>query len=103
MCWPWYTEKAVRALHWWRAALELRWTRRGAVHIPLQGNSSSASTSEPAGGKREKSGAPVWSVLRAVEETAAGAVGGVVGRSGGGTVAPPLHIFEYRRLGPVFI
>ncbi|KAJ1197602.1 hypothetical protein NDU88_001458 [Pleurodeles waltl] len=76
MCGQRYTEKAVRALHWWCTALELRRTCRGAPRIPLRGNSSSASTSEPTRGKKAKSGAPVRSILRVVEETAAGAVGG---------------------------
>ncbi|KAJ1108016.1 hypothetical protein NDU88_005400 [Pleurodeles waltl] len=76
---PWHTEerrKAVGALHWWCATLELRQTRRGAAHIPLWGNSSSGSTSEAAGGKKAKSGAPVRSVFKAAEETEAGTVGG---------------------------
>ncbi|KAJ1209356.1 hypothetical protein NDU88_004734 [Pleurodeles waltl] len=68
--------KAVEALHWWRAVLELRRTRRGAERIPLRGSSSSSSTSEAAGGKKAKSGAPVRSVFRAAEETEAGTVGG---------------------------
>ncbi|KAJ1154158.1 hypothetical protein NDU88_006912 [Pleurodeles waltl] len=68
MCGPQHTEerrKAAMAVHWWHTALELRWTRRGVARIPLWGNSSSDSTSEAAGGKKAKSGAPVRKVFRA--------------------------------------
>ncbi|KAJ1190507.1 hypothetical protein NDU88_007245 [Pleurodeles waltl] len=99
MCRPQYTEerrKAARAVHWWRAALELRQMRRGVARIPLWGNSSSGSTSEAAWGKKVKPGALVWGVSGVAGETEAGAVGGVVRQTGGDCGTPP-WIYECRR------
>ncbi|KAJ1110494.1 hypothetical protein NDU88_007845 [Pleurodeles waltl] len=52
--------KAAGAALWWRAALELRRTRRGAACIPPWGNSGS--TSEVAWVKQARLGAPIPSV-----------------------------------------
>ncbi|KAJ1207205.1 hypothetical protein NDU88_002597 [Pleurodeles waltl] len=55
--------KAAGAAMWWRAAQELRQTRRGAARIPLRGNSGS--TSEVPWVKQARLGAPIRSVFGA--------------------------------------
>ncbi|KAJ1208643.1 hypothetical protein NDU88_004026 [Pleurodeles waltl] len=57
--------KAAGAALWWRAALELCQTRRGAAPIPLRGNSGSGSTSEVAWAKQARLGVPICSVFGA--------------------------------------
>ncbi|KAJ1151828.1 hypothetical protein NDU88_004607 [Pleurodeles waltl] len=74
MCAPQFSNpderwKAAGAALWWRAALELHQTRRGAACIPLRGNSSS--TSEVAWVKQARLGAPICSVSGAERGTEA--------------------------------
>ncbi|KAJ1106844.1 hypothetical protein NDU88_004242 [Pleurodeles waltl] len=84
--------KAAGAALRWRAVLELRRTRRGAVRIPIRRNSGS--TSEVAWVKQVRLGVLIRSVSGAEGGMEARAARRTVGQSGGGHCDTPLRCFS---------